>query len=212
MSSIFEVDGRLFRILNRIGDLVILNLLCLFFALPIITAGASFQALDQVLLQIIRKEDPQIVKSFWKSFKRNFFQSTMIWLFFAFCITILIVDVILTRSMFPPYRQIFLYLCVVGGIVIGSMMLYAFPLIGRFENSTRKTIKNSFLLTIGHAPKTIMMLTCWLLPIIVISLDLGLILFFAIVVWVIGISGIRYLNCMIINGIFKQIEGEHDDY
>lgn len=212
MSSMFEIDGSLFRILNRIGDLVILNILWVFFSLPIITAGASLQALDYVLLQIIRKEDPQIVKSFWRSFKLNFVQSTKLWIFFILCVTVLTVDVILSQSMYSPFRQIFMYLCVFGAIIIFSMILYAFPLVGRFENSIKGILKNSFLLTIGHAPKTIMMLICWLIPIIIIGLDVGLLLFFAIISWIIGISGICYLNCIIINGIFKQMEEECNDH
>lgn len=211
MGSLFQLEGPLFRILSRIGDLVMLNLLFILFALPMITAGASFQAMDQVLLQVIGKEDPPIVKSFWKAFRYNFFQSTKVWLFFVFCAMVLIVDAILTKSMYSPFRQIFLYLCVVFGIVLGSMMMYVFPLVSRFENSTRRTILNSLLLAIGHAPKTMMMLFCWLLPIVFVGLDFGLIIYAIVAVWLIGFSGIRYLNCIIINGIFKQIEGDNDD-
>ena len=211
MGSMFQVEGPLFRILSRIGDLVMLNLLFILFALPVFTAGASFQAMDQVLLQVIRKEDPPIVKSFWKSFRHNFFQSTKVWLFFVFCAMVLVVDAILTKSMYAPFRQIFLYLCAVFGIVLCSMMMYALALVGRYENTTGGTIKNSFLLAIGHGPKTMMMLFCWLLPVIVLGLDFGLIIYMVVIIWLIGFAGIRYLNCIIINGIFKQIEGDRND-
>ena len=41
MNDFFNYDGPFFRVLNRIGDLVILNLLWILCCIPIVTAGAS---------------------------------------------------------------------------------------------------------------------------------------------------------------------------
>ncbi|MBQ9346155.1 MAG: DUF624 domain-containing protein [Oscillibacter sp.] len=52
------------ELMERLFDLVILNLLFLLCSLPIVTIGAYLTALHRVLLQIIRGEDAYHVRTF----------------------------------------------------------------------------------------------------------------------------------------------------
>ena len=109
MKQVFRLDGPIFQMMNRIGDLVVLNLLCLFFCIPIITMGASFQAMDQVLIKLNRGEEPNIIRTFFNAFRNSFFQSTKVWLFFLICGIVLAADLLLSQSMKPPFQKIFFY-------------------------------------------------------------------------------------------------------
>ena len=78
MNRLFSLDGKLFHILSRIADLILLNVLWLLSSLPIITIGASTTALYYVMLKIVKNEDSYIIRSFFHSFFQNIRQSTII--------------------------------------------------------------------------------------------------------------------------------------
>ena len=52
--NIFEEGSPFQRFLNKMADLLILNLIALLMCLPIITAGASLTAMHYVLLKMVR--------------------------------------------------------------------------------------------------------------------------------------------------------------
>ena len=57
-----------------------LNLLWMVCSLPIITVGASTTALYYACLKIVREEDFSAASLFFRSFKQNFKQATVLWL------------------------------------------------------------------------------------------------------------------------------------
>ena len=80
--SVFE-EGSPFQVfLNKMTDLLILNLITLLLCLPVITAGAALTAMHYVLLKMVRGEEGYIVKSFFRAFKREFRQATVMWIVF----------------------------------------------------------------------------------------------------------------------------------
>ena len=80
MDRIFNMDNKFFVFMGRVADLMILNILCIICCIPIITIGASVTAMYYVTLKMARNEESYIVRSFFKSFKENFKQATVIWL------------------------------------------------------------------------------------------------------------------------------------
>ena len=80
--NVFE-EGSPFQVfLNKMTDLLILNLITLLLCLPVITAGASLTAMHYVLLKMVRGEEGYIVKSYFRAFKREFVQATVMWIVF----------------------------------------------------------------------------------------------------------------------------------
>ena len=76
MGRIFSLDSPLFSFLNKVADLILLNILTMICCLPIITIGASMTALHYVVLKMVRDEESYIVRSYFKSFRQNFKQAT----------------------------------------------------------------------------------------------------------------------------------------
>ena len=72
--KIFDLDSPLMNVLNKMADLMWLNILTLICCIPIITAGAAFTSMHYVALKIVRNEESYITRSFFKSFKTNFVQ------------------------------------------------------------------------------------------------------------------------------------------
>ena len=80
-----NIDSPFYRTMGRIGDLVFANILWLVCCLPIVTAGASTLGLFTVVNKMAAKEDYTVRTDFFKAFKRDFKQSTILWLMVLVC-------------------------------------------------------------------------------------------------------------------------------
>ncbi len=134
--------------LTKITNSVYLNLLWLICCLPIVTIGASTTALFYVTLKLAKNEEGNLTKAFFYSFKENFKQSTIIWLI------LLIVGIVLAFDGYVFYRMRFenvfwtiaaaVFLIAVAAYLI--ILMYIFPLLARFDNTTLAMFKNSIML------------------------------------------------------------------
>ena len=80
MGGMFDVDSPVMNVLNKIMNLMILNLCFVAGCIPVVTAGAAMTALYSVNLKMVRNEEAYIFSSYWRAFKENFRQSTVCWL------------------------------------------------------------------------------------------------------------------------------------
>ena len=74
----FKLDSPFMNFLNKLCDIMILNILVLVFSLPIFTIGAAVTAGYYMSFKMVKNEESYIVKGFWKAFKENFKQSTAV--------------------------------------------------------------------------------------------------------------------------------------
>lgn len=195
MSEIFTTDNMAIRILNRIGDILILHFLWLLCSLPIVTIGASTTALYYTAMKAVKYEDGYVARRFFKSFKENFRQSTIIWLIMLFagflCGWYLSYSIETHNSVLTMFSTILT--CVYTFILI-----YVFPLQSKFDNKITVTIRNAFLLSVKNFPWTLLMIVA-----------LGLIglfsYFYTIVLFIVVICGAGvygYLTAFIFNRVF----------
>ena len=160
MNNFFSYEGPFFNVLNRLSDLVILNVLWFICCLPIVTIGASTTALYYVTLKIVNEEDAYVAKNFFKSFKENFFQSTIIWIIMAALGVFIYYDFLFisnTEAIVQNnnlYTIMFSTLCFLGLVAL-MVFVWVFPLQARLENKIRHTFKNAILLGFKHLPTTL---------------------------------------------------------
>lgn len=93
LSGLFNYDNPVWRFIGKFGDLILLNILFVICSIPIFTIGASTTAVYYVTLKLARNDDGYTIRSFFKSFKENFKQSTIIWLILLVVGIILGIDV-----------------------------------------------------------------------------------------------------------------------
>ena len=79
MGGILNPNSKVMQEISKAADCLIVKFLFIIFSIPVFTVGAAFTAQYYVVMKIARGEDPVVIKSFWKSFKENFKQSTVIW-------------------------------------------------------------------------------------------------------------------------------------
>lgn len=206
MNRLFNPDNPVMQFISKIFDLVILNLIFIFGCVPVITVGASLSGLYYVSLKMVRGEEPYIWKNFWKGFRQNFKQGTILWLMFLAVCTFLGMDFYIINSqdtvLFAAVRVLLWVIC---GILLG-MFLYVFPVISHFICTTKQAVKNAFFMTFGHLPYTMV-----LLGICGAILYLGTVSAkaFAMIVVISGVCGfsvLAFTACIIFDRIFKKYE------
>ena len=155
MGKIFDLDSPVMRVLNRVADLMILNLVVLFFLIVPFTGGAALTGMHYVLLKMVRDEETYVVKGFWKSFKQNFKQATLLWILVMAVTAILGVDFLWIRSNVDVVPRIYVYVMFGVSLIIYMVAQYIFPLQSRFENPIKNTLKNSVMFAILGLPRTL---------------------------------------------------------
>ena len=204
MGKVFALDSPLMNGLSKLADLIWLNILATICCIPIITIGASLTALHYVVLKMVKDEEGYITRSFFKSFKEDFKQATLMWLMLLVVFILLVADFMIFRFsgiVFPGWCQIAL---IAIAVLIMFATMHLFPLLSRYENSIRATYKNSLFMGILHLPKTILMMLCWIVPIVI---TIYVESFFPIVFFL-GISGPAFLNALLYKKSFQQLEPE----
>lgn len=156
MNGFFDYDGPFFTILNKLSDLIILNVLWILCCIPIVTIGASTTAMFSVTLKMANKEEPVISKSFFRSFKENFRQSTVIWLILLFVGLCLSYNLYLCFYVEMGFNNILLPVAFLVTAIYLLLLMWVFPLQAKFINKIRYTMKNALILGIGYLPYTVL--------------------------------------------------------
>ena len=157
MDKFFNMDNKFFSMMGRAADLMILNIVFIICCLPIVTIGASLTALHYVTLKMVRNEESYIVKSFFKSFKQNFKQATIINLIMLLFGGLLYLDLNIINNMSGSMASVLHVLFIAFGIVYFVIFLYLYPVLAKFYNTIKHTFRNAFLMSIRHLPYTVLM-------------------------------------------------------
>ena len=199
-----QKDGKFVKVLNRIADLVGLNLLAILFCIPIITIGASITAVYGCIFRIQEKREGYLTKDFWKLFKECFRSSTIIYLVGVAVVAMLYLDYQIFAT--DSRLDILEVLVVAGGILVAEIFTYAFPMESYFENSLKATVKNALLLGISNIPYTLLMLGINVFPFFLVAripVTFG--------IWfLIGISGVAWINSFFLKKIFSKVRIRKD--
>ena len=207
MGAIFSMEGPLMQGLTKFADLIILNVLTMICCIPIVTVGAAFTSLHYVCLKMARGEECYIVKDYFKAFKSNFKQATVIWLIFMVALLVLVLDVVVMYVAEIQFHFLVRAVVLFLGIVVVSTFLYVFPMQAKFANPVKQTIKNAFKASILQFPKTIAMMLLMLVPPVVILLFGNLIP----IVIMTCISVPAYVFALMYNKFFKKLERIYPD-
>lgn len=206
MERLFNLDSPLMNGLGKMADLIWLNILTFICCIPIFTIGASMTALNYVALKIVRNEESYITKAYFKSFKENFKQATIIWLIMLLAVAVIIADILIFRFsdiVFPSWIKVAL---IAIGVLAVFATMHVFPVLAKFENTIANTFKNSFFIGILSLPKTILMMVCWVIPAVI---SIYFIQAFPIVI-AFGISGPVFISALLYNKTFKRFEPQEE--
>lgn len=202
--KIFDLDSPLMNVLNKMADLMWLNILTLICGIPIITAGAAFTSMHYVALKIVRNEESYITRSFFKSFKTNFRQATLIWLMILLIAAVLGGDYYIITKSGIQFSSVLVVLIMAAAVLVICTTLYVFPVLAKFDNTIMGTIRNAFIMSILQLPKTVVMFVMAFFPLIIYLVSLRLIP----IIFLFGFSLPAYASAMLYNKFFQKLEDQ----
>ncbi len=163
--SIFSYESRFSQLFLRFSYCCWLNLLWLICSWPIFTIGASTTALYYTAFKIVDDKDRHITRLFFDSFKKNFVQSTRIWLIMLVIGAVLATDGYIvyhlrsaTTGPLAVMWTFNLALLICAAVVFTIVLLYLFPMVARFVNTDKNMFKNAFLIGFHYLFCTIMVI------------------------------------------------------
>lgn len=197
-----DIDGPLIQFLSRMADLMWLNILTMICCIPIVTAGASLTALNYMALKMVRNEEGYITRGFFKAFKENFRQSTVIWLLFLLVAAVLGADYRILKTADIEIDGIVRTLILLFGILSVFTLMFVFPVQAKFSNTVKRTIWNSFVFSVVQFPKTILMIILYVLPYVILYFSLRVLP----VVFVFSLSLPAFVSAKLYNKLFLRLE------
>lgn len=188
---------------NKLGDIIISNLLFILCCIPIVTIGPSLTALYHCMLRTVKGNNNGTTKTFFRAFRQNFFQSLIVSLILAGGAFILISNLHFLSEMHTSAGNILFYLSLgICGLFI-ILALYIFPVIAAFANTTFNLIKNSFVFAFMHFPSTLLIAVITILPMYMTYQDVKLMPLYACCWFFFGFALTAVINSLLFYRMFK---------
>ncbi len=164
----FRPDSEIMIFLGKAADFIVLNLLCLFCSIPVITIGAAFTARNYAAMKIVRREEPDAVKSYFKSFRENFKQITAVW---SGCLVVIgILGYDWYNVLWGTSKNMVLagkIALLVMSFILWAVIYCMFYFEARFKVSTGELVKASMLMAVLNFPKMVVILASIMLSFLI---------------------------------------------
>lgn len=205
MDTLFSADSALMRGLTKVADVMILNLVFIATAIPIVTLGASLTALNFTAMRIATGESGSVTGDYFRSFRRNFRQATVVGLVLVLLAGVLAAwYVVVTNAAVGAVAElVLLAIWYVLAFSLATTALFAFPYMANYEGRTRDVLRNALLLSWKH-------LFTSLAALAVIALCVGVTVFYPQVtgyglLWLlIGFAGVAVGNGVLFTRVFRK--------
>lgn len=204
MKNIFGEEGLVYKTVNKIVDLILLNVVYMATCIPVLTVGAASTALYTVTLKMCKNEEGYIIKEYWKVFKSNIKKSTIIWCVFLSIFLVLGIDFWIAASFTEELRKIVQVLLCAVFLLAMMIVSYVFPLIAVFENTVKNYMKNAVIISMTRIGYTIVVVGLNLLPLILWFMGGKYFMIGMNVFIMIGWAGVAYVNSMLLHKVFER--------
>jgi uncharacterized membrane protein YesL len=205
VDTLFSADSALMRGLTKVADVMILNLLFIATSIPVVTLGASLTALNFTAMRIGTGECNSVTGDYFRSFRRNFRQATVIGLVLALLTAVLAAwYMVITNFAAGAVAELALFaIWYVLAFSLAISALFAFPYLANFEARTRDVLRNALLMAWKH-------LFTSLAALAVIALSVAVTVFYPQatgygLLWLLaGFAGIAVVNGVLFTRVFRK--------
>ena len=211
MSGFFHNDSPAMQFLDKMKDLVVLNLIWLVFCIPVVTFGPATTAMYMVARKMVRGDWPKVWPTFIKEFKHCFRKSFLMSLCLLLPTALLCIYVFMVFSGGAAETLPLTILCGIAAFILGFVCSYAYPLTAYFENTVLQTLKNAMLLPLMNPLLAIVVTVLNLLPLLLFLLATGLFIRIFIIWVLIGFALTAYINCRLLAPFFSRFIPDEDE-
>lgn len=201
-----------FKGMEKVGDLLLVNLLFVVCSLPVVTIGASATAMYYVLGRI-RRQEGTVTKDFFRSFRENFRQATLYWGALLLVALALYWNFRLISGWTGTLYSVMMVLLILVSWFAVSWGSLVFPLLSRFDNTSAVTARNAGILVLAVPLRTLAAAAINALP-VALAVFLPGVFALAAVLWLFCLfsAGAYGILCLL-SPVFTQLEksGETSD-
>lgn len=201
-----------FKGMEKVGDLLLVNLLFVVCSLPVVTIGASATAMYYVLGRI-RRQEGTVTKDFFRSFRENFRQATLYWGVLLLVALALYWNFRLISGWTGTLYSVMMVLLILVSWFAVSWGSLVFPLLSRFDNTSAVTARNAGILVLAVPLRTLVAVAINALP-VALAVFLPGVFALAAVLWLFCLfsAGAYGILCLL-SPVFTQLEksGETSD-
>ena len=174
MRWLFNIENPVMQLIIKIFDCMCLSVLWLVCCLPIFTAGAATAALYATVYRYIRKEEGQLLRTWFGAIRENWKRATLVWLVILAAGALLGVDILVFRTMAIQGKllgNLYWIILVLVGIWI-TWAVYSLAYCARFHGGVRDALRGGLLLMLLHPlravtvflPTAAGILVMWMVP------------------------------------------------
>ena len=206
-------DSRIMSFLAKLGDMFILNVLYLVCCIPVITIGAATTALYYNTLKMAENRESYVWREFLRTFKENFKQATIIWMFILVIGAVLVGDFLVMGGIgSQALASVTAIVVIVVGVFLILTAVYVFPVFARFDNSVHNIMKYALLMAIRHLPSTVVILAIHSVPLLLAFASLEAFIRGLLPVLLFTVSILAYFESKLFSRIFSNYYPKTEDY
>lgn len=204
MSKIFHPDSPLLRFLDKVADVMILNLVFIATAIPVVTLGAALTALNYTAMKIVSGESTSVASDYLRSFRTNFKQATLLGLAVVGLALVLAAWYVVVDNLDVPVivRIVLLVVFYLVAFRFVLATLYVFPYNATFENTVLEVLNNSRLMSLRHLFGSLAIAAVTALP-VVVTVFYPRVAVYGLLWFLIGFAGIAVVNAVLFTRIFR---------
>lgn len=144
--------------INTLCNFIVLNLVFLITCLPVFTIGTALSSLYYVTLKEARGEYGYLIRPYLRKFRENLKAGTAAFAILFVSGAVLLFNLAFWFSVGSIASSVLTGLFFIALLLWLLVFTYTFPLIARFENTTRQTLKNAFCLMMTNVKPTLALL------------------------------------------------------
>lgn len=205
-SRFFSADSALMRVLDRLGDVIILNLIFVATSLPLLTLGASLTALHSVARAMVSGPlEDSVAREYLRAFRVNLRDGSTLFAAIAGLVAVLaawftVVDVLVAD---PLAQLLMLAVWFVLALQLTMTAIVAFPYLATFEDPTSRVLRNALLMSWRHPLAAFTALTLTVLP-AVVTIFYPKFTGYGLLWLLIGFAGIAVVIAMLFTRVFAR--------
>ena len=212
ISSFLSNESRFGRLMTRWGIVIAANLMFIVFSLPVVTTGAALAGLYTVMLKTLRGDgviNPFV--QFWRGFKINFKQATIVWVIALVLVVFGYFDVRICQQADGFIRDFRYAIYALGGILLIGV-IYLYPTMAAFENTLPKLLRTGYYFALKKPLKLIVILFFQVFPLFLTYTDAHWRPLYAFLWFLFGFGAIAMLTSRLLLPEFKPFLPLVDDY
>ena len=161
-------DSPLMGFMRIIVDYVLVGILWIVFCIPVFTCGAATTAALLTVEISIHKEEGRILATFWKWFRKEFKEATLLWLLWFLIQCLVTANIwLVNKIQLVTWLQALVY--VASGVVFCWSQFW-FGYLSRFDDKIKVVIGNTFRMALSNSGYAILILIISVVHIVAVVL------------------------------------------